>query len=56
MEIDLIRGLITAVLFLAFVVLIFFTWSRKRAKTFDEAARMPLEDNERPISPEEQPR
>ncbi len=48
MEMDLIRGLITAVLLLAFIVLIGFTWSRKRKPTYDAAARMPLEDSDRP--------
>ncbi len=48
MEIDLFRGLVTAVLLILFVALIAWTWSQKRNNTFDEAARMPLEESERP--------
>ena len=44
MEMDLVRGLITAALLLLFVGLFVFTWSRKRTETFEHAARMPLED------------
>ncbi len=48
MEIDLLRGLITAALLFLFVGLFVFTWSRKRTETFEHAARMPLEENDRP--------
>ena len=48
MEIDLIRGLITAALLVLFVGLFAFTWSRKRTDTFEHASRMPLEDSDRP--------
>jgi cytochrome c oxidase cbb3-type subunit 4 len=48
MEIGDVRGVITAVLLILFVALWAWTWSRKRRKDFDEAARLPLGDDERP--------
>lgn len=44
MDIGMVRGLITLALFLAFVGLCAWAWSRKRKKDFDEAARLPLEE------------
>lgn len=52
MDFDLVRGLITAVLLILFLGLFVFTWSRKRTDTFENAARMPLEDNDRPAPQE----
>jgi len=43
-----LRGLITVVLLILFVALWAWTWSRKHKKKFDEAARLPLEDDEAP--------
>ena len=50
MEIDLFRGLVTAALLLLFIALIGWTWSRKRKDTFEKAARMPLDEDDRPAS------
>lgn len=36
----------TVVLFVAFVGIIFWAWSGKRKKSFNDAAQMPLEDEE----------
>ena len=44
MDIGTVRGLITLVLFVAFVALIIWAYSRRRKADFDELARMPLED------------
>lgn len=41
-----IRGILTAVLFVLFLGIVFWAYSRKRRKAFDEAARLPLEDQE----------
>ena len=43
-----LRGLITVVLLILFVGLWVWTWSRKHQTTFDEAARLPLEEDEVP--------
>jgi cytochrome c oxidase cbb3-type subunit 4 len=40
------RGVITVVLLILFIALWAWTWSRKRKPEFDEAARLPLEDDE----------
>lgn len=50
MDIDTFRGVITAVLLLLFIALGAWAWSRKRQETFDEAARMPLEESDRPAA------
>jgi cytochrome c oxidase cbb3-type subunit 4 len=44
MDVGVIRGLITAALIVLFIALVFWAWSGKRRKTFEEAARMPLEE------------
>ena len=36
----------TVVLFVIFVAIIMWAWSSKRKKQFDEAARLPLEDDD----------
>jgi cytochrome c oxidase cbb3-type subunit 4 len=50
MDIDTFRGLITAALLILFVSLAIWTWSRNRKDTYDKAARMPLEETERPAA------
>ncbi len=48
MSVDLgtFRGLVTAVLLVAFVGLWIWAFSRKRRTDFDRAARLPLEENQ----------
>ncbi len=46
MDINDLRGLSTALLMLAFIGLCFWAYSRKRKKTFDEAANLPFADEE----------
>ena len=36
----------TVVMFVLFIGIIFWAWSAKRKKQFDEAARLPLEDDD----------
>lgn len=52
---DILRGVITAVLLLLFVGLWAATWSGRRKQAFDEAARLPLVEDEA-ARPEEEPR
>jgi cytochrome c oxidase cbb3-type subunit IV len=44
-DIGTVRGLLTAILFVAFVALVFWAYSSRRKAEFDELARMPLEDD-----------
>ena len=45
MDIGTVRGLITAALFIAFLALVFWAYSKRRKADFDAMARMPLEDD-----------
>jgi cbb3-type cytochrome oxidase subunit 3 len=45
MDINDIRGIITAVTMLAFVALAAFAWRRYHRAEFEESARRPLEDD-----------
>jgi cytochrome c oxidase cbb3-type subunit 4 len=40
------RGLFTVFMFLAFIGIVLWAWSNRRKKDFDEAAELPLEDDE----------
>jgi cytochrome c oxidase cbb3-type subunit 4 len=40
----LVRGVLTAILFAAFVALWFWAWSSERQQDFAAAAQLPLED------------
>ena len=44
MDIDTFRGIVTAVLLGLFIWLVVWAWSRARKPAFDDAARLPLED------------
>ena len=46
MDINEIRGIITAVTMLAFVGFSVFAWRRYRHAEFEESARRPLEDDQ----------
>lgn len=54
MDLPTLRGLFTLVLMIAFVGIVIWAWSGKRRKDFDEAARLPLDDDS-PSSDGEQP-
>jgi len=45
MDIDLIRGILTAVIFFAFIGICVWAWSTRRKKDFDASAALPLEDD-----------
>ena len=46
LNMGLVRGLLTLVLFLAFMTLWAWAWNKNRQAEFDRAARLPLEDHE----------
>ena len=46
MDINDLRGLSTALLMFAFIGLVFWAYSSKRKKSFDEAANLPFADEE----------
>jgi cytochrome c oxidase cbb3-type subunit 4 len=46
MDINDLRGLSTLFLFIAFIGLCFWAYSKKRKKAFDEAANLPFADDE----------
>jgi cytochrome c oxidase cbb3-type subunit IV len=45
MDIGTFRGVLTAILMALFIALVFWAYSRRRKRDFDEAARLPLEDD-----------
>lgn len=46
MDIGTFRGIVTAILLIAFLGLIAWAWSKRRKADFDEAARLPFADDE----------
>lgn len=44
MDMGTVRGLLTLALLIAFVGMVVWAFSKKRKKDFEEAARLPLED------------
>ena len=46
MDINDLRGIVTAVTMLAFIALGVFAWRRYRSAEFEESARRPLEDDQ----------
>ncbi|MEJ2297434.1 MAG: CcoQ/FixQ family Cbb3-type cytochrome c oxidase assembly chaperone [Woeseiaceae bacterium] len=45
MDINDFRGIITAVVFIAFIGIWAWAWSSRRKKDFDESAALPLEED-----------
>jgi cytochrome c oxidase cbb3-type subunit IV len=45
MDIGTLRGLLTLALFVAFIALVIWAYSKRRKTDFDKLARMPLEDD-----------
>lgn len=48
MDINLIRGLITAIVFFAFIAIWIWAFSRYAKQGFDECALLPLDDDQAP--------
>ena len=46
MNAGLLHGLWTALLLAAFLAIVVWAWSARRRRDFEEAARLPLEDDE----------
>ena len=46
MDINALRGIITAVTMLAFIGLCVLAWSRHRKAAYDESAQLPLEEDQ----------
>ena len=53
LNIGLVRGVLTLILFVAFMTLWAWAWNKKRKQAFDLMARLPLDDQE---STQEPPR
>lgn len=53
LNVGLVRGLLTLILFLAFMTLWAWAWNKNRKHDFDSMARLPLEDHD---PTQEQPR
>jgi cytochrome c oxidase cbb3-type subunit 4 len=51
MDLVMFHSWLTVVMFVAFIVLIVWAWSGKRRRAFDEAARLPLEDDDSDLLP-----
>ncbi len=45
MDIDLIRSILTAVIFVAFIGIWVWAWGKGRKKDFERSAALPLEDD-----------
>lgn len=50
MDINTIRGLLTLILLILFLGIVAWAYSSKRKKDFDEAARLPLQDEDDPTN------
>ncbi|RFA31247.1 CcoQ/FixQ family Cbb3-type cytochrome c oxidase assembly chaperone [Alkalilimnicola ehrlichii] len=53
MDINTFRGLITVVLMVIFIGIVLWAYSSRRKSDFDEAARLPLDENESKQEPAE---
>jgi cytochrome c oxidase cbb3-type subunit 4 len=51
-SLGLVRGLLTAILFVAFMALWYWAWSSGRRQDFAAAARLPLEEDHPEVAPE----
>ncbi len=45
MDINLLRGILTAIIFVAFIGIWAWAWSSRRKKDFDASAALPLEED-----------
>ena len=45
MDINIVRGVLTAVIFFAFIGIWIWAWSSRRKAEFDESAKLPLQDD-----------
>ena len=47
MDINDLRSIVTLLLFVAFIGIVAWAWSRRNKKRFDEAANLPFADEDR---------
>ena len=45
MDINLLRSIVTVVAFIVFIGIVIWAWSRRNQARFDEAARLPFEQD-----------
>jgi len=45
MDLGVLRGIGTVVLLISFIVLIFWAWSPRQRRRFEEASRLPFRDD-----------
>ena len=45
MDINLLRSIVAVVAFVGFIGIVFWAWSRRNKERFDEAARLPFEQD-----------
>lgn len=55
MDVNTFRILVTLVSFAVFIGIVAWAWSRRNRSRFDEAARLPLEDDAPPAAPTPSP-
>jgi len=48
MDIVVMRSLFTVLAFVSFVGIVWWAWSSRREAVFSEAARIPMDDDDRP--------
>jgi len=48
MDINVLRGIITAVSLLVFLGIVAWAWSGRQRKRFDEASRLPFNERDEP--------
>ena len=46
MDINLVRSILTAVMFAVFMGIVLWAWSGRRKSDFEAAARLPLDDDQ----------
>lgn len=46
MDMNLLRSLLTAVMFAVFIGIVLWAWSARRRTDFEAAARLPLDDDQ----------
>ncbi len=51
MDVNDLRSAVTVALFLLFLALVAYTWSRKRKAEYDEAAMLPFADAQDAVEP-----
>lgn len=51
MDVNTLRSIVTVATFLVFIGIVVWAWSSRNAKSFDEAAQLPFEQDEDVQSP-----